>query len=506
MSLRFKLLVALYAAVGLVWLIHASWQMRRFERAVVAAEVRATTELASGLRMYLRHLASHHQVRGALNDELGCCQRDVMVLDRSFRVVAASDPSRVGRTWTEPGIDSVMRGERDIAYNDHEHDGHRVIDVTLAVAGEDGKPAYLIHAARSQDELQAELWRQRRDHVILLVSAFVLMTVLVTAFTHRMILAPLGRVQRRIRSSPWGTAVAGEEVRDLHALERAVRAMLERIEADREALQQAVDEKSGLLEEVHRMKDGLEVEVDRVRRDLQSAEKSLLRAERHAALAQLSGALAHELRNPLHIVRGLAETAGRKKPEVAAYTDDIKSEVDRIDQLIRELLQFTRPLDIDVRPLSVDNLIEAACDRVERARQDRGRPTCPVSVATESVDLRGDLVLLGQAIENLLENACDAAGPDGNVVVRQVDDGTWCTITIQDTGPGMTSEDMDRAFEPFFTRKPAGTGLGLSVAQRIIEMHGGELTIANHADGGLIATVRLPSHEGTTDEQDPGRR
>jgi len=492
MSLRFKLLFALYTAVGLVWLVHASWQMSRFEKAAVAAEIRAAHELASGLRVYLRHLAVQHQTLDALNAELAAGGWDIMIIGRDLRVVAASDRSRVGRAWAEPGIRAVLRGEVDFTHNDHEHDGHRVIDVTLAVEGPNGGRDYVVHAARRQDDLQAELKRQRHDHFIMLGMAFVLMALMVSTFTHRMILSPLARVQRRIPASHWGAILGTSNVRDLHALEQLVLARLERIEADQSTLHAAVREKTQLLEQVGQMRDALQAEVERVRQELQSAQTSLLRAERHAALAQLSGALAHELRNPLHIVRGLAETAGRRQPAVAPYVEDIKSEVDRIEQLIRKLLQFTRPLDLDQRVIRVKDVLDSACDRVARARAERGKAPCRVTASCESGPIQADPVLLGQAIENLLENACDAAGADGSVAVRVATADGFCTLRIQDSGAGIAEEDLQHVFQPFFTRKPAGTGLGLSVALRIVELHGGDLTLANFPSGGLIATVRLP--------------
>lgn len=505
MSLRLKLLLVLFGALGLVWFAHTGWQLHRFEKAFVESEVRGMRELGAGLRVHIKHLAVHHAIGALLQTELECCERDVMVIDRDFRVVAASDPNRVGRTWIEPGIEMVMRGDAIFAKNDHEHDGTRVIDVSIAVPGDDDRTEFVIHAARRLDTLKAELAHVRRDHLLMLVVAFLLMSVLVTVFTQRMILTPLGRMHHRILGSPWGAGLDGAVVRDLHGLDRTIRAMLTRIEDDQAALRELVKEKDELYRHVHGLKQQLEVEVERVRKELQAAEKSLLRAERHAVLAQLSAALAHELRNPLHIVRGLAETAGRKQPDVREFTKDIKAEVDRIELLIRELLQFTRPLDLTRRRIELDDFLGSICDRVARARLNRGRGPCQVKVETGSGVLFGDPVLLDQALENLIENACDALGPTGRIVLRSSLEGQTHTITVRDDGPGIPEEDLTRVLEPFFTRKSTGTGLGLCVAQRIVELHNGDLELANHPEGGLIVTMRLPQGNGEADEQDPRR-
>ncbi|MFW5739472.1 MAG: sensor histidine kinase [Myxococcota bacterium] len=500
MSLRLKILASLYVAVGSVWLLHTAWQLHTFEEAFIASEVRATSELAVGLRVYLRHL-THESGTHIKHADFRCCERDVMLIDRDYVVLAASNPERVGTTWTETGIEAVMRGEVEFAYSDHEHSGSRVIDVTVPIEGPTGTTEYVLHAARSQNLLQEELRRHRRDHLLMLAAAFGLMALLVSGFTHRMILRPLAQIRARIGMSPWGLGLGSHATPDLDVLRRTVDAMLARIEADRANMEEAVAEKSELLLQVQGMKHALEEEVDRVKSELKSAEKSLLRAERHAALGQLSGALAHELRNPLHIVRGLAETVGRRQPDVAPFTDDIKSEVDRIDMLIRQLLQYTRPLDLERRDVGVEELITSVCDRVARARADRGQRPCKMVVATDTAQLSADPVLVEQALENLIENACDAAGPDGEVTIGVEMGDAAAVITVHDDGPGIPEERLETVFEPFVTGKPAGTGLGLCVAQRIVEMHGGELELSNRPEGGLDAVIRLPYGE-CTDEQD----
>ncbi len=277
MSLRVKLLVTLYAVIGLVWLIHTAWHLRSFERAHIESEVRATKELGAGLHVYLRHLTVKHVDEERLHGELLGFERDVMVIDPDLRVVASSNPARLGRIWDEPGIRAVMRGDTNLVYSDHRHDGRRVIDVSMALEGPESKSRYVLHVARPQDGLEADIMRQRRDHGILLLAAFALMMMLVTVCTHRMILSPMGRIQGRIRTTPWSATAGGRAVQDLHGLERIMEAMLTKLEDDRKALSHVVEEKTALLQQVQDMKGALEQEVNRVRQELIAAEKSLLR-------------------------------------------------------------------------------------------------------------------------------------------------------------------------------------------------------------------------------------
>ena len=216
-----------------------AWELHTFEQAFIKSEVRATHELAAGLRQYLQHLA-RQSGENVLDAELACCERDVMIIDRNYLVVSASKPERLGTTWKEPGIEAVLRGSTDLVYNDHEHDGHRVIDVSVAIEGENGTTDYVLPCSAGRRTcFKGSSGRHRRDALLLLVAAFGLMALLVSVFTNRMILRPLEQIRGRIGVSPWGAALGSRSTPDLQALHHTVNAMLERIEEDRTSLEEA---------------------------------------------------------------------------------------------------------------------------------------------------------------------------------------------------------------------------------------------------------------------------
>jgi signal transduction histidine kinase len=230
----------------------------------------------------------------------------------------------------------------------------------------------------------------------------------------------------------------------------------------------------------------LDIELDRVVgrvkevcQRLQEQERDLLRAEQLAAVGQLAAGVAHEVRNPLTGIKFLVEGALRPSNPTPLTAEDlrlIRKEVIRIERTIQGLLDFARMPPPDRRPHDLRELV---------AEVDR------------------DQML--SLLTNLLFNAIDATPPRGEVVVRAgtVPGGTL-TVEVTDTGPGIDPAVAGRLFTPFATTKPTGTGLGLTIARRVANDHGGSLTAANRAEGGAIFALTLPAAEVSCAET-PGR-
>jgi len=228
-----------------------------------------------------------------------------------------------------------------------------------------------------------------------------------------------------------------------------------------------------------------------------------MRAERIAAVAQLSGALAHELRNPLHIIRATAETAASRSPEVGDLADDIKEEVDRVNRLITELLNYSRPSDLQWQQVDLGELLEDVRRRICRGQCEHDHRICDrcrIEVDPDLPTIEGDPVLLEQAVMNLFTNARDVS-PERAVIkmaARPKESGE-VTITVADRGPGIDMDDRRRIFEPFFTRKEQGTGLGLPVVQRVADLHEGTIELDRRKGGGTIARLCLPAKRSGSD-------
>jgi two-component system, NtrC family, sensor histidine kinase HydH len=239
--------------------------------------------------------------------------------------------------------------------------------------------------------------------------------------------------------------------------------------------------------------------IEELMERLQAHQRDVLRAEQLAAVGQLAAGVAHEVRNPLTGMKLLVEAAlrpNRPRPLTEEDLRIIHGEIARLEEIVQHFLDFARPQPLRRSPV---DLREATARSVEltrgRARQQE------VEVAVESPDEPLPLLLdSGQfqtVLVNLLLNALDAMPHGGRVTVRLERDGPEARLTVRDSGPGIAPELLPRLFTTFASTRPTGTGLGLSLARRIVSEHGGRIEAGNHPDGGACFAVNLPLEETT---------
>jgi nitrogen fixation/metabolism regulation signal transduction histidine kinase len=229
----------------------------------------------------------------------------------------------------------------------------------------------------------------------------------------------------------------------------------------------------------------------------------LNRAQRDAAWAEVARRLAHEVKNPLTPIQLAAERLrrrfiGRLPPEETELLDrathTIVSQVEALKALVNAFGDYARPPQIMTRPLLLHTLVGEVLDLYENdQRIQLTRHFAPADPA-----LRADAGRLRQLLHNLLKNSLEAIGdtrkPHIEVSTRQIQDNdrSWVELTIADNGPGLPEGFDERWFEPYTTSKARGTGLGLAVAKKIAEEHGGSVRAENRAEGGAIFVLRLP--------------
>ena len=237
-------------------------------------------------------------------------------------------------------------------------------------------------------------------------------------------------------------------------------------------------------------------------RDITKSRRTALQtieSERLNALTLLAAGVAHEIGNPLnslHIHLQLMERAVQKlhdgaKSELQQSIDVARSEVSRLDSIVTQFLRAIRPSRPQFHPENVNMLVEDAVRFFAPEIQDR-------DIVVEQ-ELRSDLPLLQldrdqmkQAFYNVIKNSLEAMKRRGTLRILTHTDDTHVLITFVDTGGGMSAENLSRVFEPYFTTKPSGTGLGLLIVRRIVREHGGELSIESGKDKCLTLTIRLP--------------
>jgi two-component system, sporulation sensor kinase E len=224
-----------------------------------------------------------------------------------------------------------------------------------------------------------------------------------------------------------------------------------------------------------------------------------IESERLNALTLLAAGVAHEIGNPLnslHIHLQLMERKAQEldhnaKAELQQSIDVARSEVRRLDSIVTQFLRAIRPSQPRLHPENVNTIVEEAVRFFTPEIQDR-------DMVVEQ-ELRADLPLLQldrgqmkQAFYNVIKNSLEAMKRHGILRVRTDLDDTHVIITFVDTGGGMSPENLSRVFEPYFTTKPSGTGLGLLIVRRIVREHGGELSIESTQGKGVTLTIRLP--------------
>ncbi|MFB3828004.1 MAG: nitrogen regulation protein NR(II) [Bryobacteraceae bacterium] len=256
---------------------------------------------------------------------------------------------------------------------------------------------------------------------------------------------------------------------------------------------------ASVLAEVVRVQSGnykaIAEQLAEANRSLREAEAAMRRADRVAALGKLSAGLAHELRNPLGTIKASAEMLERsvaKENEVAREVAGfITSEVDRANSLVTRFLEFARPLKLRTAPADLGQTIDRAIDHLEREAGARG-----VAVFKNySPDLRPfsfDAELIERVFYNLLLNAAQATAEGGAITVKtRLVDG-MAEAAVIDRGSGIDPGLIETIFNPFFTTKPQGVGLGLAIVSKIVDEHGGKIAVESEPGKGSIFRVFLP--------------
>lgn len=238
---------------------------------------------------------------------------------------------------------------------------------------------------------------------------------------------------------------------------------------------------------------------------LPTFQEQMRRADRLSSLGVLAAGLAHEIRNPLGGIKGAAQLLAKENPATREHTGVVVREVKRIDALLSQLLTLAQPATLSLARLNIHQLLddvlslqrETAAGQEVRFEQ-RYDPSLPI--------LEADSSQLTQVILNLVKNALEVSPPGGTVTITtrmgmefglpaSGPDGRVIPVVcieVADMGPGITPAVQARLFTPFFTTKPDGSGLGLSVANGIVERHGGRLELANAKEGGVVARCYLP--------------
>jgi len=240
-------------------------------------------------------------------------------------------------------------------------------------------------------------------------------------------------------------------------------------------------------------------ELESANRDLAESFDRVKRADRLAAVGQLAAGLAHEIRHPLASIEGAVNVlANPASPEDLQneFRGIIKKECRRLGGLLTELLDFARPREPKFRDLdlaaSVDDVVKLA-----RSSLTASNVKVETQMSGDVPLIEGDEEQIKQVLLNLTMNAVQAMDDSGVVTIGARRDGRYVMLIVADGGPGIPEEMRSRVFEPFFTTRDSGTGLGLAVVQQIVSQHGGRIDIERNGARGARFVVRIPIRRGS---------
>jgi signal transduction histidine kinase len=476
-------LVAL-ALVGVTTAVH----MAQLTRVVVEEAGRQATLVARqiyaqssrsilrGSRRDPEELLRHDgELRGLLDASVGYSPHllYVLIADRAGRVIVHTERSREGTVAAAlPSFDALLK-ESAVSRFLTLYRAGQTYEVVLPM-NLNGAPFGSIRLGLSTPLLRRELNSALRQSLALAALALPLAWLAAWALA-RLMLKPLRSLTRQVGRLTRGefevvpTRIAHDEFQELS---KELQRLAQQLEADRVAM---------LSERAH------------------VAVQSLATySQRLAALGRLTSGVAHEVKNPLNAMmihlELLKERLDAPPQDVQQSLDVIGGEIRRLDRVVQGFLHFMRPHELHLKPIDVVTLLQSAVVLVEAEWQSRG--ICfAIEVAPALPVVEGDEELLRQVLLNLIQNSCQAMPRAGVVTVGARAEDHTLLIEVTDEGVGIAPEEVERIFSLYYTTKTDGTGIGLSLVYRIVQMHDGSIDVRSELGRGTTMTIRLPFRE-----------
>lgn len=349
--------------------------------------------------------------------------------------------------------------------------------IPLGVQGEP-QPLFHIQVIVSSALLRAELFSQIAT-LSYVSGAVLLISVLITLLATNRVLRPLRRIEATIDRIVQGNFLGSDNQANPPAEFAVVEGKLNILgERFRGASEQAVELKHDL--------DGL---LDRMATELDVA-------SRLAAISRITGGVAHEIKNPLNAISLrldlLRARLGEPEEELLGEIDILSKEVRRLDRVVKTFLDFSRPVDVK---LSEVDLVAIAKEVADLTTPQAALANIQVwfEAAAESAPIRGDADMLKQAILNLVLNAIEAMKSGGNLWLRVSREQNLVVLNVSDDGPGIPPEARDKVFQLYFTTKLRGSGIGLAMTYRAVQLHNGTISFSTELGRGTAFQMQFPA-------------
>jgi two-component system sensor histidine kinase HydH len=226
-------------------------------------------------------------------------------------------------------------------------------------------------------------------------------------------------------------------------------------------------------------------------------EKDLRESESLASIGRAVSALAHDMRTPLIAIGGFTRFVQeriRSDDDIRKKLDLVLGATDRLDAMVRDMLDFSKPLKLDFTRKDIGELAQRAVSLLEKPARDK-RLTIKTDLGADLPPIEFDSMRMEQVLVNLVSNAIEASPVGGAVLVTTRRRGNEVSVEIADSGPGIPPENREKIFIPFFTTKSRGTGLGLAIVMKIVGSHHGRVEVLENPDGGAVFKISLPVYK-----------
>ena len=482
MRVSTRVLVSLLPTVAVIMSVYGGWALNEREDTLVAEAQRETHAYASALaRAFETGLRSvdRAQIQGVIDQ----VSREptvygIIVYDSTGRRLFTSDPMHAPGSADPADLHRVFRTGRPVALQ-REIDDQPVFSVLRAIRSPNGRVSGAIEVAQPLAPVDAAKALVRRRYLLNTLTLLAAVTLVTLWLVGRNVGKPLKTFAKAVRAV--GRGELGHRIPDaegtgeLAELAREFNAMSDNLATARTALLKQAEERVAL-------------------------ERRLRESEKLAAIGTLATGVAHDIAAPLNVIAGRAEMLRRREVEPAErerFLRIITQQTGRITTIVRSLLNFARRRQAQVVPVDVAAVVDGVAESFE---PDLAR----AGVALERAEPRplvalGDPDLLHQVLANLVLNALQAldAAEERRIVVRggrvSAAGGDLVHVDVSDTGPGVPVELREQVFSPFFTTKPRGTGLGLSLARTMVEEQGGRIELLSNGARGATFRVSLPA-------------
>ncbi len=483
MKLSTRLLLSLLPTVTLIMVAYAVWALLESEGTLQPQVEQGLAAYATVLGLVVDRTAATPSDIGPIVDAL---KREpsvyaVIVYDSTGRQAYAADPQRSAGSAPLAVLQRVLTTGRQRTVT-RELGDELVLSVLRPLRGRAGHPVGVLEVAQRISFIGDQLDALRLRFLLNTVSLLVAVTLVTLWLVRRVVSRPMARLAVAARTVGGGDLSyripEGPSGAEMEEIAREFNGMAQRLEVAR-------------AEAAHQVEDRI------------ALERRLREAEKMAEIGNLAAGLAHEVAAPLNVISGRAEMMLRTPsgPEVQErHLQIIIRQISRITRTVRNLLDFAKRREPKLREIDVTEVVDGAMALLDTELERTG-----VTVHRDlegPLLIRGDPDLLHQLFVNLLMNASQAmelaSSEQRTILIRGRARDRRVEVEVVDSGPGVPADSAAQVFSPFYTTKPQGTGLGLAVARRVAEEHGGRLTLEPEEQAGACFRLEFPMAEGAS--------